>query len=58
MMSCCTDKLYAFCLFVWLAMLHSLQDLISLTRDRIQAVAATVPNPSHWTARERPQSVC
>ena len=45
-------------LSVLLAMLHSLQGLISLARDGTQAPAAKVPNPNHWTSRELPHFVC
>lgn len=58
MINCCTVRLYVSCLSVLLAMLHSLQDLISLTGDETQAPAAKVPNPNHWTSRELPQLVC
>ena len=40
--------------FFFLAALRGLKDLISLTRDRTQAVKA---RPNHWTAREFPCSI-
>ena len=41
----------------FLAALHSLQDLSSLTRDWTQTTAVKVPSPNHWTARELPHLI-
>ena len=41
--------------FLFLALLHVLQDLSSLTRDWTQALAVKALSPNHWTAREFPQ---
>ena len=40
--------------FFLLAILCSLQDLSSLTRDRTWAMAVKAPSPNHWTTREFP----
>ena len=41
-------------LFIYLAMLHSLWDPSSPTRDRTWVPAVKAPSPNHWTTREFP----
>ena len=36
---------------------HSMQDLSSLTRDPIWAMAVNELSPNHWTTREFPEIV-
>ena len=49
-------SLFVFCLFffLFLASLHGIQDLSSLTRDRTHAPAVEAQSVNHWTAREVP----
>ena len=42
------------CLFFYLAMPQSLQDLSSITRDQNSAV--DVQSPNHWTPRKFPKT--
>ena len=45
---------FLFFVFCFFAMPRSLQDLSSLTRDQIQAMAVKVQNPDHKATRELP----
>ena len=49
--SVCT---HLWCLFFFLATLHGMQDLSSLTRDWTVSPSVEVQSPNHWTAREFP----
>ena len=48
---------FLFVCFCFLAALHSLWDLSSLTRDRTHTTAVKAWSPNHWTAREFPSTV-
>ena len=43
-------------LFVFLPMLHSLQDISFPNRDQTQPLAVKVQSPNHWTTREFPET--
>ena len=46
-----------FLTFVFFVMPYSMQDLSSLTRDPVWAMAVNALSPNHWTTREFPKIV-